>query len=153
MLMPVCVRNAHITHTHRACACARVCPTNPLIRTCISLCLINSLTPMADSRLSFSSQKVTKHSASTRPWLLSCWLCYWDEFIFNNFAADTWFGTFPLQRCELHFLSSTTGLLLLCRTVLHKLEIVSQWKINVCTMNCVLLTLFSHNVLFPSNLF
>lgn len=51
-------------------ACALICvrmhiwvhalPSNPLTRTCISLCLINSLTPMAVSRLSFSSQKSHK---------------------------------------------------------------------------------------------
>lgn len=79
-----------------ACICMCVQPPPPFPRTCISQCLITSLTPMDESRQSFSSQKVTKHTASTRLWLLSCWLCHWNELIFNNSSVDTWFGTFLL---------------------------------------------------------
>lgn len=79
---------------------------------------------MAESRLSFSSQKVTKHSASTSPWLLSCWLCYWNEFIFNNSVPDTWFGTFLLWRYEWHFSDLWNGVIIIVQ------DCAAQGEIN-----------------------
>lgn len=102
---------------------------------------------MAESRLSFSSLKVTKHSASTRliTQLLALLL---NEFIFNNSAADTWFGTFLLQRYELHFLSSGMSFFYcagLCCTSWRL--IASHWKINMCAVDCILLNSFSQSAL------
>lgn len=120
---------AHVCAHARMCA-LRLCPlcwTNPLNRSYISLYLINSLTPMAESKISFLAKKSqSTPKASKRPWLLSFWPCNWNKFIFNNSTADTWVGTFLLQHYELHFLSPAIGLLLLCRTLLHKLEINSK---------------------------
>lgn len=80
-----------------ACVYEQSPPPPNSIRTCIRPHLIASL-PGDESRLPFSNQKVQKLFASTRHWLLSCWLGYWNKFVPNNSATEDWhFAVIMLQ--------------------------------------------------------
>lgn len=94
---------------------------------------ITSLTPEDESGFSFSSQKVPKLFASIRPWLLSCWLRYWNEFSINNFPLWTNDLTLCCSNTNCAFCSVKLSHYIL----VHKLEIVSKLTINA---TCVVLT-------------